>query len=89
MQGAGQKKSWGGAGQGRAVSKILRAGQGNSQTQGIFGAGRGSLDNFQGRGSHFSRGRGGACIPDIIGCAPGRSGWPSDPHVASRSHKFN
>ena len=27
-----------------------------------LGAGRGSLDNFWGRGSHFSWGRGGACI---------------------------
>ena len=60
LGGAGQKKFfWGGAGQGRAVSKILRARQGNSQTCSIFGAGRGSLDNFWGWGSHFSQGRGG------------------------------
>ena len=41
-----KKKKFSGWGRG----KILVAGQGNSQTQGIFRAGQGSLENFQGRG---------------------------------------
>ena len=46
---------WGGAG-----SKILGAGRINSLTRSIFGVGSGSLENFRGCGSHFSRGRGGS-----------------------------
>ena len=31
-------------------------------------------------------GWGGECIPGLIRCAPGRSGWPSYPHVSGGSH---
>ena len=53
---------------GGAGSKLLGTGRGNSQTQGIFGAGRGNLENFQGWGGPGqpffpAPGRGGACIP--------------------------